>query len=273
MITVNTKLISIFGNPIKHSLSPLMQNEWLCKYNIDAVYVAACFEKNQLKKAVEAIRVFNMFGANVTVPYKVDVMKYLDVIDSAAKKIGSVNTIVNKNGTLTGYNTDWNGFLDDLKIKKINLKNKKVFVLGAGGACKAVLYALNKTGIKHIFLCSRTYKKVKQLSKLYKNIIPVKIEDVKDTFFENIDGFINTSTCGMKQTDVLPFNIVKCSKKIVFYDLIYNKNTPFKQFAVKNKLKYFSGEGMLIRQGAAAFKLWTLKSPKINLVEKIFRGK
>ena len=119
MITANTKLISIFGNPIKHSLSPVMQNKWLCKYNIDAVYVAACFEKNQLKKAVDAIKVFDMLGANVTVPYKVDVMKYLDAIDSAAKKIGSVNTIVNKNGKLIGYNTDWNGFSDDLKIQKI----------------------------------------------------------------------------------------------------------------------------------------------------------
>ena len=272
MITANTKLISIFGNPIKHSLSPVMQNKWLCKYKIDAVYVAACFEKQQLKKAVETIRVFDMLGANVTVPYKVDVMKYLDVIDSAAKKIGSVNTIVNKSGKLTGYNTDWNGFLDDLKTKKINLKGKKVFVLGAGGACKAVLYALNKISVRNVFLCSRTYEKVKQLSKLYKNIIPVKIENIKEDSFEKIDCFVNTSTCGMKQTDVLPFDIVKYNKKIVFYDLIYNKETPFKRFSIENKLKYFSGKGMLIRQGAAAFKLWTLIKPDIKIVEKIFRG-
>jgi len=273
MITANTKLISIFGNPIKHSLSPIMQNKWLGKYKINAVYVAACFEKKYLKKAVDAVRVFDMLGANVTVPYKVDVMKYLDVIDSAAKIIGSVNTIVNKNGKLIGYNTDWNGFLDDLKIQKINLKNKKIFILGAGGACKAVLYALNKIDVKNIFLCSRTYKKVIQFSKLYKNIIPVKIENVKENFFENIDCFINASTCGMKTTDILPFDIEEYNKNIVFYDLIYNKQTPFKKFALKNKLKYFSGEGMLIRQGAAAFKLWTLKNPDIKVVEKIFRGK
>ena len=272
MIDVNTKIISIFGNPIKHSLSPVMQNTWLCQNNVNAVYLAFSFEKKQLKKAVDSIKVFNMLGANVTVPYKIDVMKYLDAIDNAAKKIGSVNTIVNKNGKLIGYNTDWSGFCDDLKFKRINFKNKKIFVLGAGGACKAVLYSLNKIGVKKIFLCSRTYEKVKKLSKLYKNIIPVKIENIGDDFFCNIDGFVNTSTCGMKQTDKIPFNIVNYNKNIVFYDLIYNKKTPFKVFALKNKLKYFSGEGMLIRQGAAAFKLWTFKTPNIDSVQKFFRG-
>ncbi|WP_413853854.1 shikimate dehydrogenase [Candidatus Ruminimicrobium bovinum] len=272
MIDSNTKLISIFGNPIKHSLSPIMQNKWLCDCKINAVYLAFAFEKNQLKKAVDSVRELGMIGANVTVPYKIEVMKYLDVIDFAAKKIGSVNTIVNKAGKLIGYNTDWSGFINDLKANKINLKNKKVFVLGAGGACKAVLYALNNIGVKKIFLCSRTYKKVKQLSKLYMNIVPVKIEEIKDDFLVNVDSFINTSTCGMKPTDILPFAINKYNKNIVFYDLIYNKQTPFKKFALKNKLKYFSGEGMLIRQGADAFKLWTLKSPKINAVKKLFTG-
>lgn len=272
MIDANTKLISIFGNPIKHSLSPIMQNMWLCKNNINAVYLAFSFEKNQLKKAVDSLKALNMLGANVTVPYKIDVMKYLDNISAAAKKIGSVNTIVNKNGKLIGYNTDWIGFSDDLKFNKINFKNKKVFVLGAGGACKAVLYSLNKIGVKKIFLCSRTYKKVKQLSKLYKNIVPVKTEKIEPDFFTDIDGFINASTCGMKETDTLPFDIKLYNKRIVFYDLIYGKNTPFKNFAVKNKLKYCSGEGMLIGQGVAAFKLWTLQTPKVYSAKKIFKG-
>ncbi|MBQ3834322.1 MAG: shikimate dehydrogenase, partial [Elusimicrobia bacterium] len=153
-INSTTKIVGIFGNPISHSLSPVMHNNWFSKNKLNYVYLAFDILPKDLKAAVGSIRTLNIAGVNVTVPHKVEVMKYLDIVDEDAKKIGSVNTIVNKNGVLYGTNTDWQGFITDLKQKKVNLKNKNVLVVGAGGAAKAILYGLNKLKVKKIFLTS-----------------------------------------------------------------------------------------------------------------------
>jgi len=274
-VTVNTKLLGIFGNPVEHSLSPVMHNDWFAKYKLNCLYLAFDVLPKNLKAAVESIRTLNILGVNVTVPHKVEVMKYLDKIDSAAKSIGSVNTIVNKNNKLYGFNTDWHGFITDLKFKKIDLKNKKVLVVGAGGASKAILYALTKLKVKKIYLTSRTFGKAKFVAKKYKNISVIDINKMSPSFLKDIDCLVNCSTCGMKKGDKLPFVIKDFNKKIVFYDIIYNKETPFKKFAVKNKIKYFSGEGMLIYQGAVSFDKWTGIFPDtkktLSLIEKFMR--
>ena len=274
-VTAETKLLGIFGNPVSHSLSPVMHNEWFAKYKLNCLYLAFDVLPKNLKSAVESIRTLNILGVNVTVPHKVEVMKYIDSVDDAAKTIGSVNTIVNKNGKLYGYNTDWQGFITDLKSKKINLKNKNILVIGAGGAAKAILYSLNKLKVKQIYLTSRTFDKAKLISKKYKNISVIDINKVSADFFGNIDCLVNCSTCGMKKGDKLPFAIKDFNKKIVFYDIIYNKETPFKKFAAKNKIKYFSGEGMLIYQGAVSFEKWTNIFPDtkktLNLIKKFMR--
>lgn len=274
-ISSETKLLGIFGNPVNHSLSPIMHNAWFAKYKLNCLYVAFDVLPKNLKTAVEAIRTLNILGVNVTVPHKVEVMKYLDSIDVAAKNIGSVNTIVNKNGKLLGFNTDWQGFITDLKSKNINLKNKTVLVVGAGGAAKAILYALKMLNVKRIYLTSRTFDNAKLIVKKYKNISVVDINEISVNFLENIDCFVNCSTCGMKKEDKFPFKIKKFNKKIVFYDIIYNKETPFKKFAAKNKIKYFSGEGMLIYQGAVSFDKWTQIFPDtsktLKLIKKFMR--
>ena len=195
---------------------------------------------------------------------------------------GSINEYNNftlqytfKNGKLYGHNTDWQGFITDLKSKKINLKNKRVLVIGAGGAAKAILYSLNKLKVKQIYLTSRTFDKAKLISKKYKNISVIDINKVSADFLENIDCLVNCSTCGMKKGDKLPFTIKEFNKDIVFYDIIYNKETPFKIFAAKNKIKYFSGEGMLIYQGAVSFDKWTGIFPDtkntLSLIKKFMR--
>lgn len=256
-ITSNTKLLGIFGDPVSHSLSPIMHNDWFAKYKLNCLYLAFDVLPKNLKTAVESIKTLNILGVNVTVPHKVEVIKYIDIVDSAAKTIGSVNTIVNKKGKLYGYNTDWQGFITDLKRKKVNLKGKSVLVVGAGGAAKAILYALMKLKVKKIFLTSRTFDKAKLIAKKYKNVSVVDIKKIPANFLENIDCLVNCSTCGMKKEDKLPFRIKEVNKKIIFYDIIYNKETPFKKFAEKNKIKFFSGEGMLIYQGAVSFDKWT----------------
>ena len=274
-VNASTKLLGIFGNPVSHSLSPIMHNDWFAKYKLNCLYVAFDVLPENLKSAVESVRTLNISGVNVTVPHKVEVMKYIDTIDDAAKTIGSVNTIVNKNGKLRGYNTDWQGFITDLKSKKINLKNKTVLVIGAGGAAKAILYSLNKLKVKQIYLTSRTFDKAKLIAKKYKNISVIDINKISASFLKETDCLVNCSTCGMKKDDKLPFAIKEFNKKIVFYDIIYNKETPFKKFAAKNKIKYFSGEGMLIYQGAVSFDKWTGIFPNtkntLSLIKKFMR--
>lgn len=274
-ITSNTRIIPIFGNPIKHSLSPIMQNAWLIENKLDFIYVAFDIKTKDLKQAVQSIKILNMVGANITVPHKNDVIKYLDFVDKSAKVIGSVNTIVNKNGKLIGYNTDGNGFISDLSSKKIDLRNKTVLVVGAGGASKAVLYALNKLKVKKIYITSRTYTTAKNIAQLYKNMSSIEINKISDDLLQQIDCIINSSTCGMKLDDKLPFEIKKYKNNVILYDLIYNKLTPFKKFAVKHNLKYFSGEGMLINQGAISFEMWTNIKPNtkntLSLLKKFMR--
>ncbi len=268
-VNASTKVLGIFGNPVSHSLSPIMQNAWFEKYKLNNLYIAFDVLPKNLKNAVESIRTLNILGVNVTVPHKVEVMKYIDIIDAAAKSIGSVNTIVNKNNKLYGYNTDWQGFITDLKFKKVNLKNKTVLVIGAGGASKAILFALIKLKVKKIFLTSRTFNKAKLIARKYKNISVIDINEISVNFLENIDCLVNCSTCGMKKEDKLPFIIKNFNKNIIFYDIIYNKETPFKKFAVKNKIKYYSGEGMLIYQGAVSFEKWTNIFPDTKKILKL----
>lgn len=274
-VTADTKLFGIFGNPVSHSLSPVMHNNWFEKYKLNYLYCAFDILPENLKSAVEAVKTLNILGINVTVPHKVEVMKYLDNIDIAAKTIGSVNTIVNKKGKLYGYNTDWQGFITDLKYKNIALKNKTILVIGAGGAAKAILYSLNKLKVKQIYLTSRTIDKAKLTAEKYKNISVLDIHKISANFLKNINCLINCSTCGMGKKDKLPFAIKDFNKDIIFYDIIYNKETPFKKFAAKNKIKYFSGEGMLIYQGAVSFDKWTGIFPDtkktLSLIKKFMR--
>ncbi len=263
-ITSFTKIVGIFGNPVAHSLSPIMHNGWFSENKLNYAYLAFDILPKDLKDAVRSIRTLNIAGVNVTVPHKVEIMKYLDKTDEDAKKIGSVNTVVNKKGVLYGTNTDWQGFITDLKQKKVNLKNKNILVVGAGGAAKAILYALNKLKVKKIFLTSRTLSNAENTAKKYKNISCIDIAKIPKDFLKNIDCLVNCSTCGMKKEDKFPFAIKEFNKNIIFYDIIYNKNTPFKKFAVKNGITFFSGEGMLICQGAVSFKYWTGIFPDIK---------
>ena len=270
-INSQTKILGIFGHPIGHSLSPIIHNKWFKKYNLNCIYTAFDILPKNLKSAINSIKPLNIVGINITVPHKVNVMKYLDFTDSNAKNIGSVNTIVNKNNKLFGYNSDYEGFIKDLKANNITLKNKKVLVIGAGGAAKAIVYALNKLKTKKVFLTSRTISKAYSISRKYSNIQVIDITKISDDFLNDIDCLINCSTCGMKKNDILPFEIKNYNRNIIFYDIIYNKLTPFKNFALKNKIKYFSGEGMLVYQAAVSFHKWTNIFPETKDIFKLVR--
>jgi shikimate dehydrogenase len=269
MLNTETKLFAILGCPIKHSFSPQIQNKWFEKEKLNCAYLAFEPDILNLKKTIESLKILKFNGFNITVPHKVAVMKYVDVVDKAAKKIGSINTVAVKYSKLYGYNTDYLGFIWDLDSKKVNLKNKNVLVIGSGGAARAIAYALKIVKAKNIYISNRTLAKAEYLAKTF-NIKSVDMSKVAD-ILPKIDLLVNSSSCGMKKDDTLPFNAGKVKNSLVIYDLIYNKVTPFVKFAKDNGLKIFTGEGMLIHQGACAFEIWTGKYPDTKIAEKLFK--
>lgn len=269
MINTETKLFSIIGYPIKHSFSPIMQNKWFEREKLNCKYIPFEVDSKNLKKTIDAFKTLGFYGINITIPYKTSVMKYLDHTDIAAKAIGSVNTVIIKNGKLYGYNTDHSGFSSDIVSKNIKLKNKKVFIYGAGGAARAIIYAVKNAGAKEIYLANRTFSKASKLAAEFK-INEVKNQDIAKVLAD-VDLIINTSACGMNPKDKIPFKTKAFKEKAIIYDLIYNKITPFKKLADKNKLQYFSGEGMLINQGAHGFKLWTGIYPDTKSAMRLFK--
>jgi shikimate dehydrogenase len=269
MLNTETKLFAILGYPVKHSFSPQMQNKWFEKENLNGIYLAFEPKPEDLRKTVESLKLLGFKGVNVTIPHKIEITKYVDFVNKAAKKIGSVNAIAFKGGKLYGYNTDHLGFSQDLAAKKINLKNKNVLVIGAGGGARAIVYALKKSKAKNIYIANRTLKNAEQLAEIFK-IEVVDINKVGEVL-SMTDLLVNTSACGMKKADVLPFKTDKIKSSLIIYDLIYNKVTPFTKLAKNKGLKIFTGVGMLIRQGACGFKIWTGKYPDIEIAERLLK--
>ncbi|MDR1721396.1 MAG: shikimate dehydrogenase [Endomicrobium sp.] len=269
MINTETELFAILGYPVKHSFSPQMHNEWFKIENLNRIYLAFEVTPGYLKRVIESLKLLKFRGANVTVPHKIEIINYIDSADKAAQEIGSVNTITFKNDKLYGYNTDYLGFSQDLSSKGIGLKGKNVLVVGAGGAARAVMYALKNSGAENIYITNRTFENAQRLAKIFK----AKALDIgkSEKFLQEIDLLVNASSCGLKKTDVLPFNAVKVKSDLIIYDLVCSKATPFARLAEDRKLKIFTGEGMLIRQGASAFEIWTGKYPDIKAAEKFLK--
>ncbi|MDR1511685.1 MAG: shikimate dehydrogenase [Endomicrobium sp.] len=270
MINTETKLFAILGSPIKHSLSPQMHNEWFKKMNLNCVYLAFELDSKYLDEVMKSLKLLGFCGANITIPYKIEIMEHIDFLDEIAERIGSVNTLSFKDNKVHGYNTDYLGFSQDLLAKKIELKNKNVLVIGAGGVARAIVYALkNSVAAGNVYISNRTLRNARLLASIFE----LKVFDINEVekLLPEIDFLVNTSSCGLKESDVLPFNVVKVKNSLVVYDLIFNKDTPFVTFAKKNRLKVFTGEGMLIRQGACGFKIWTGKYPDIKIAETLLK--
>ena len=218
------------------------------------------------------LRKESMKGINVTIPHKQFVMQYMDKIDEAAETIGAVNTVANEAGVITGYNTDYLGFLASLKKEKVNLKNKKVVMIGAGGAAHAIGYAINTFKPKEFYIYNIDLPMIEGLVTQLKleNVVTGDISktEEKDKIMAEADFIVNCTSVGM-HGDKSPYNIDKLKKGAVVFDLIYNPaKTPFLKNAAKLGAKTINGLDMLIFQGIEAFRLWTAKTPTYALVKK-----
>jgi shikimate dehydrogenase len=257
-----TVMFGVFGDPVGHSKSPLMLNRAFQAAGINAAYAAFHILPGTLKAAVEGIRALQFRGVNVTIPHKVEVMDYLDHIDEAARAIGAVNTVVNDNGVLTGYNTDGIGYVRSLKEETgIQLPGRKVLILGAGGASRGIVYALAKEGVERVVIANRTEARAVELALAMSPY--VRAEGIGQaeaaSFIGGMDLVINTTSAGMyPNVEELPLGRGLLHKGLVASDLIYNPRiTAFLQEAEAVGARIHSGLGMFIYQGAYAFEYWT----------------
>ncbi|MCS7458540.1 shikimate dehydrogenase [Paenibacillus doosanensis] len=258
----HTIMYGVFGDPIRHSKSPIMLNRAFEEAGINAAYAAFHILPGQLKDAVAGIRALQFRGVNVTIPHKVEVMDYMDEIDEGARVIGAVNTIVNDNGKLTGYNTDGIGYVRSLKEETgIELSGKKVLILGAGGAARGVGYALAKEGAKHIYIANRNPEKAVDLAASlseFTGTTGLSSEQAGEAAGE-VSLIVNITPAGMHpNVDSVPMDASLIRSGVVVSDTVYNPLvTRFLREAEARGARIHPGLGMFIYQGAYAFEYWT----------------
>ena len=249
----------VIGNPIDHSLSPILQNHWLKNNNINAVYDKLKLEEHEIKDFVHEIKDQKITGCNVTVPFKKLVIPHLDILSPEVEQTLSVNTIIFERGNLIGHNTDILGFYRAIKDLNFDMKNKKVLILGAGGVVSSIIYALYKMNVSEITISNRTEQKAKNLKILFKNLKIVEWGNLPD-----FDVIINATSLGLKNESInLDFSRVGENK--LFYDIIYNPHeTHFLKMAKQLGHKTENGKTMFVYQALEAFKLWHKIEPKVN---------
>lgn len=267
-ITGNTKMCIIIGDPVEHSLSPAMHNAAYEAIGIDDqfVFTAARVDIKDIAKVVEAVRVMNIRGLTCTIPHKTAVMKYLDVIDDTAKKIGAVNTVVNDNGILKGYNTDWLGILTPLK-RITNLANKRVAIIGAGGAARSMVYAMTTQGAQ-VKIFNRTLSKAQDISSEFQ-CEAASLENIDD--IKSFDIIMNSTSVGMGDMEnISPVPNQFISARHIVFDAVYVPyNTKLLQDAQDQGAKIIHGIDMLLYQGAAQFELYTEKQAPEETMKKV----
>ena len=266
----------VIGNPIAHSLSPLLHNYWFKKYRFfDSIYEKKKVEKKDLKKIVEQIKNDEVKGVNVTVPFKREIFNFIDTAPYEVQFTKSVNTLVKENDKVVGYNTDQQGFEISLEENYWDCKDKKILIIGAGGVTPSILSTLIKVdGAEKIYLSNRTRSKAEELKKFWDKSLGI-YQMKKDTIevidwekkSELCDLIINTTSVGLTKDEKLNFDFSDYNNKkdVLFYDLIYNpKETNFLKDARIRGNRTMNGKMMFLWQAHLAFKMWTGVSPTID---------
>lgn len=256
----------VIGNPIEHSLSPLVHNFWFKKYRIsESVYEKKKIESSDLKNIVDQVRNEKIKGINITVPFKKEIIPFLDALKGDAQLTLSVNTLCKNNNEVIGFNTDTEGFKNSLLNEKIDYKNKKILIIGAGGVSSSILAAFIKTS-KKIYITNRTRTKADELKKLGEASLTLlgrekEIIEVVDwgKTSEICDIIVNTTSVGLIKGENLNLDFKEYNNtSSLFYDLIYNpKDTNFLKEAKLRGNKIMNGKMMFLWQAQIAFHMWT----------------
>ncbi len=282
-ISGKTRVCAIIGDPVEHSLSPVMHNAAFKELGLNLVYVAFTVTAKELKDAILGARCLGLRGLNVTMPHKNAVMNYLDEVDATAKAIGAVNTIISTQGKLIGYNTDGNGAMIALQENGVYPEEKKLVLLGAGGAAKAIAYHASQD-VTELVILNRTPEKAKKLADVLRKSFGNKIKsgrltsDVLKDELETADILVNATSVGMHpNVNISPVLSSLLRRDLCVMDIIYNPlETRLVADAKSVGAKVVSGLEMLIYQGAVAFEIWTnctapvevMRNAALNELEK-----
>jgi shikimate dehydrogenase len=276
-ISGTTKLCGVIGDPIEHTMSPVMHNAAFRETGLDYVYTASRVRSEELGEAIRGMRTLNIRGLNVTIPHKVAVIPFLDEVDVLAEKIGAVNTIVNDNGVLKGYNTDASGFLQALLEKGVDPQGKRVLVLGAGGASRAVSLALGERGARLVILnrleeLDWAHELAARIGRLFDTEVKSG-ELTRDNTAEALaetDILVNTTSVGMSpETDRTPVDADLLRPGLVVFDIVYNPlKTRLLSEAEAAGAEIVRGIEMLAWQGALAFEKWTGVQAPVDLMKR-----
>jgi shikimate dehydrogenase len=250
----------VIGNPIKHSLSPKLHNYWFKENNIDALYDKEELNESDISQIIDQIKKNKINGINVTIPFKKSIIPFLDELSPLAEEVQSVNTIFKKDNKVIGDNTDVVGFEQGLKHINYSVKNKKIFILGAGGVVPSILLALKRLGASKITLSNRTKEKAEDFKKFFSGLEIINWGQKTD-----FDMIINATSLGLKKEDKIELDFSKTGSDKLFYDVIYNPsktNFLLKGEELGNQIE--NGKMMFIYQAQLAFKIWHNILPKVH---------
>lgn len=279
-ISGKTKVFCVIGDPIEHSLSPVMYNAAFRHLKLDAVYVAFKVEKENLKGALKGVRSLGICGMNVTMPHKTAIINYLDEIDPTAKFVGAVNTVLNKNGKLAGFNTDGVGTIKALKENGVDPKGKKFLLLGAGGAGRAIAFQLAREA-DELTILNRDPNKAKLLAGMLQKKFKTKVIGNGLTYnilkerLKKMDVLINATSVGMHpHEDQTLVEKALLRPELVVMDIVYNPvETKLLKDAKSVGAKVIHGIDMLVFQGAASFEVWWNRSAPIGVMSSAIMEK
>ncbi len=278
MILSEKKIYGLIGLPVSHSLSPLMHNAAFRALKINSEYRLFELKPEGLESFFGSLTENNIYGLNVTVPYKEKILTFLDKISDEAKIIGAVNTIRISGNILEGFNTDGQGFIKNLKEDlKFQPEAKAVIILGAGGAARAISVYLCKENPGSITIydvdSNKASKLVSHLKENFKKITVNQAASIEELVLEETDLLVNATPIGLKESDPRIIDVNLLSKNILVYDLIYNpKETKLLRLAKARGLRVSNGLGMLLYQGMIAFEIWTGRPAPKEVMQKALEG-
>ena len=270
------KTYAVIGDPIDHSLSPTIHNAAYRELDLECTYIAYRVLQGDLATGIESLKKIKIAGFNITIPHKIEMMKYLDNVDSTCEKIGAVNTVLNDDGILRGFNTDMDGFLEPIKRKEIPIKDSKILLLGAGGASRAIVSGFQKEGAGDITIANRTKENGEKLAEFSKQIglnsksICTEGMNSLDTKF---DFIVNASSLGLNgEENIIPNKLM--DEQTTVYDIVYKPlKTDLINSAKEKNCKIIYGYEMLLGQAIRSFEIWLdQKAPYEAMKRSILGG-